>query len=88
MEQESSVSESELLPNCWSLQKYSEFKQKHDGLMAKNKGLGCVHCAKIKSLNIKRVHIAKQWVEFTIFPFGKDKKKSTIFLKKTYLETF
>ena len=43
-----------LLPDCWSTMQYENFLKKYDGLIACNKKLGCDHCAKCDSMNIKR----------------------------------
>ena len=31
------------LPDCWSTMQYEDFQKKYDGLIARNKKLGCDH---------------------------------------------
>ena len=33
------------LPDCWNTTQYENFLTKYDGLIARNKKLGCDHCA-------------------------------------------
>ena len=40
------------LPDCWNTMQYKNFQKKCDGLIARNKKLGCDHCAKCDSMNI------------------------------------
>ena len=44
-----------LLPDCWNTMQYKNFLKKYDGLIARNKKLGCDHCAKCDSMNIKGI---------------------------------
>jgi len=35
--------------------------KKYDGLIAHNKKLGCDHCAKCDSMNIKGIRVSSEW---------------------------
>ena len=43
------------LPDCWNTMQYENFLKKYDGLIARNKKLGCDHCTKCDSMNIKEI---------------------------------
>ena len=47
------------------------FKKKYDGLIARNKKLGCDHCAKCDSLNIKGIRVSPEWANCSVEASGK-----------------
>ena len=49
------------LPDCWNTMQYKNFLKKYDGLIARNKKLGCDHCAKCDSINIKGIRVSTEW---------------------------
>ena len=49
-----------LLPDCWNTMQYENFLKKYDGLIARNKKLGCDHCAKCDSMNIKGIRVSTE----------------------------
>ena len=46
------------LPGYWSLSEYEEFMKKCNGLSVVGKNLGCCHCAKVHSINLKGIHVS------------------------------
>ena len=46
------------IPDCWSNEQYDYFRKKYDGLIVRNKKLGCNHCAKLDSLHKKGYHVS------------------------------
>ena len=49
-----------LLPDCCNTMQYENFLKKYDGLIARNKKLGCDHCAKCDSMNIKGIRVSTE----------------------------
>ena len=45
------------LPDFWNTMQYENFFKKYDGLIARNRKLGCDHCAKCDSMNIKGIRV-------------------------------
>ena len=48
-----------LLPDRWNTMQYENFLNKY-GLIARNKNLGCDHCAKCDSMNIKGIQVSTE----------------------------
>jgi len=48
-----------------------EFSKKYDGLIARNKKLGCDHCATCDSMNIKGIRASPEWVNCSVEALGK-----------------
>ena len=48
-----------------------EFSKKYDGLIARNKKLGCDHCAKCDSMNIKGIRVSPEWAHCSVEASGK-----------------
>ena len=70
------------LPDCWSLRQYEEFKKKYDGLIVNDKKLGCEHCAKVHSINIKGIHISVEWSSCNVKASGTDRTIQQASLRK------
>ena len=62
-----------LLPDCWSMRQYDSFKDKYDGLIMRDKKLGCLHCVKFDYLNMKGEHISIEWKKCQVVASGKNK---------------
>ena len=71
-----------LPPDCWSMRQYDSFKQKYAGLITRAKKLGCLHCAKFDSLNMKGVHISIEWKKCQVVASGKNKTIQQASLRK------
>ncbi|XP_034286848.2 E3 SUMO-protein ligase KIAA1586-like [Pantherophis guttatus] len=76
------------LPECWTMQQYNYFKEKHDGLEIANKKLGCKYCAKHDFLKMKSVHVSKEWKHFQIEAAGRNKDVKQASLRKKMKEHF
>ena len=61
------------IPDCWNNEQYDNFRKKYDGLIVRNKKLGCNHCAKLDSLNMKGYHVSLEWKNCNIAASGRDK---------------
>ena len=64
------------------------FKKKYDGLIARSKKLGCDHCAKFDSLNIKGIRVSVEWGSCSIEASGKNKTIQQAALRKKMKEHF
>ena len=49
---------SDAIPDCWSNEQYDYFRKKYNGLIVRNKKLGCNHCAKLDFLHKKGYHVS------------------------------
>uniref|UniRef100_A0A8C6XSE7 DUF4371 domain-containing protein n=1 Tax=Naja naja TaxID=35670 RepID=A0A8C6XSE7_NAJNA len=77
------------LPDCWTLQQYNNFREKHDGLDVSHKKLGCKHCRRFEILTKeKSVHGAKEWKNYQIEPSGRSKEIQQASLRKKLKEHF
>ena len=81
-------SDTPLLPGCWSMRQYDSFKLRYGRLIAHDKKLGCLHCAKFDSLNIKGIHIAIEWKTCGVVASGKNKTTQQASLRKKMNEQF
>ena len=59
------------LPDCWNIMQYENFLKKYDGLIARNRKLGCDHCAKCESMNIKGIRVSTEWANCRVEGSGK-----------------
>ena len=59
------------LPYCWNTMQYENFQKKYDGLIARNKKLGCDHCAKCDYKNIKGIRVSPEWANCSVEASGK-----------------
>ena len=77
------------LPDCCNTRIF----KKYDGLIACNKKLGCDHCAKCDSMNIKGIRVSSEWANCSVKASGKnynhyasisqEKNKEVFFIKGT-----
>ena len=81
-------SNTSLLPDCWSMRQYDSFKQIYDGLITRDKTLGCFHCAKFNYLNMKGVHISIEWKKCQVVASGKNKTIQQASLRKKINDHF
>ena len=81
-------SDTSLLPDCWSMRQYDSFKQKYDGLITRDKKLGCLHCAKFDSLNMKGVHISIEWKKCQVVASGNNKRIQQASFRKKMKDHF
>ena len=59
------------IPDCWSNEQYNYFRKKYDGLIVRNKKLGCNHYAKLDSLHKKGISCVTRMEKLQHFSFGK-----------------
>ena len=89
---EENNSDNELqLPECWNFTQAKMFREKYDGLIIKNKKLGCFHCEKFSDLNInkeKHIHISLEWKNCQIESAGTNKTIRQASLRKKMSEHF
>ena len=72
------------ISDCWSNEQYDYryFRKKYDGLIVRNKKLGCNHCAKLDSLQEKGYHVSLEWKNCSISALGKDTTVQQASLRK------
>ena len=75
-------SDTSLLPDYSIMRPYDSPKQQYDGLITRDKKLGCLHCAKSDSLNMKGVHISVEWKKLQVVALGKNKTIQQASLRK------
>ena len=76
------------IPDYWSNEQYDYFRKKYDGLIVRNKKLGCNHCAKLDSLHKKRYHVSLEWKNCSISASKKDKTVQQASLRKKLKKIF
>ncbi|XP_070800854.1 E3 SUMO-protein ligase KIAA1586-like [Pituophis catenifer annectens] len=77
-----------ILPDCWTMQQYSYFQEKYDGLEVSNKKLGCTYCAKHGFAMESGIHVSKEWKLLKIELAGKNKEVHQASLRKKMREHF
>ena len=65
-----------------------EFSKKYDGLIARNKKLGCDHCAKCDSMNIKGIRVSPEWANCSFEASGKTTTIMQASLRKNMKQHF
>ena len=76
------------ISDCWSNKQYDYFRKKYDGLIVRNKKLGCNHCAKLDFLHKKGYHVSLEWKNCSISASGKDTTVQQASLRKKMKEFF
>ena len=78
------------LPECWFMQQFKKFKEKHDGLIISNNMLGCEYCAQYQYdlIKMKSVHVPKEWKNVQIKASGKNKEIQQASLRKKWKNIF
>ena len=76
------------IPDCWNNEQYDYFRKKYDGLIVRNKKLGCNYCAKLDSLHKKGYHVSLKWKNCSISASGKDTTIQQASLRKKMKEHF
>ena len=72
----------EELPDCWTSAQFDDFSKKYNGLMVQHKKLGCKICADNSFINVKNLHVAKEWKTANVVPYGKTKQDQQKSLRK------
>ena len=70
------------LPDCWNTMQYENFLKKYDGLIARNRKLGCDHCAKCDSMNINGIRVSTEWANCRVEGSGKTRTIMQASLRK------
>ena len=72
------------LPECWSINQLKSFKQKYDGLIFRDKKLGCDYCGRFASTSVhtKGLHLSMEWANCRIVASGKNKEVQQASLRK------
>ena len=80
----SKTSEVSDLPECWSINQLKSFKQKYDGLIFRDKKLGCDYCGRFASTSVhtKGFHLSMEWANCRIVASGKNKEVQQASLRK------
>ena len=67
---------------------YENFLKKYDGLIAGNKKLGCDHCSKCDSMNLKVIRVSTEWANWRVEGSGKTTTIMQASLRKKMKEHF
>lgn len=76
------------LPDCWKPLQFQDFQKKYDGLLLRNKKLGCNYCSQIDSTKTKGIHVSVEWKSCSIEASGKNKANQQASLRKKLNEHF
>ena len=76
------------LPDCWSLDQFKYFKNLHDGLIAKNKKLGCSICRDVCSIQKKGIHTSSEWRTCNVQVNGSSRSQQQASLRKKIKKHF